>query len=444
MMQVSLETLSELDRKLIISLADNDIQTEVDIRLKNLAPKVQIQGFRPGKVPMKEVKQRFSGRVREEVVRDLMQKSLQEAIESKELKLASYPKINVNSGIDKGDFCFEAIIQVYPEVSIKELNGCDIEVVEAAVEDADLTHMLDQLRNQHKSWKEEARAAKEGDQVEIDFKGFIDNQAFQGGEAKNFKLVLGDKKMIPGFETAIEGHKAGETFDIEVTFPAEYGQEELAGKAARFEIHLHKVESGELPELNDEFADKVGIKDGVEGLKKDIRQNMQRELKKKVSQINRKAVFDKFIETNPLTLPTDLVDIEIKNLQHELYHRVFGREHKANDKMPDFPRELFVDEASRRVHLSLLYAEYVKLHQLQVAQERVHELLDEIVAAYEDSKEAKEWYLADINRMADLENLLLEEAVADKILESAKSVLKKLNFRETMEYANSKTSGDDE
>jgi len=443
-MQVSLETLSELDRKLIISLPDNDIQTEVDIRLKNLAPKVQIQGFRPGKVPMKEVKQRFSGRVREEVVRDLMQKSLQDAIESKELKLASYPKINVNSGLEKGDFCFEAIIQVYPEVAIKELSGCELDIVEATVEDSDLTHMLDQLLNQHKVWKQEDRAAQEGDQVEIDFKGFIDNQVFDGGEAKNFKLVLGDKKMIPGFESSIEGHKAGETFDIEVTFPADYGQAELAGKAARFEIHLHNVESGELPELNDEFADKVGIKDGVEGLKNDIRQNMQRELKKKISQINRKTIFDKFIEINPLTLPTDLVDIEIKNLQHDLYHRVFGNEHKANEKTPDFPRELFVDEASRRVHLSLLYAEYVQLHQLQVSQERVHELLDEIVSAYVDSQRAKSWYLADKIRMADLENLLLEEAVADKILQSATSVLKKLNFRETMEYENSKTSGDDE
>ena len=184
-------------------------------------------------------------------------------------------------------------------------------------------------------------------------------------------------------------------------------------------------------------------KGGVDGLKNDIKQNMQRELKKKVSQINRKAIFDKFMEQNPLALPSDLIDLEIKNLQHELYHRVFGQEHKANEKIPDFPTELFIDEATRRVHLSLLYAEYLKMHNLKVEQEKVEALLDELVAAYEDSKEAKEWYLADKNRMADLENLLLEEAVADKILESAKSVLKKLNFRETMEFGN-KNSGENE
>jgi trigger factor len=442
-MQVSLETLSELERKLVISLAENDILTEVEVRIKNLAPKVQIQGFRPGKVPLKEVKQRYSGRVREEVVRDLMQKSLQEAIESKDLKLASYPKININSGLDKGDFCFEALIQVYPEVKIKELKECDVDIIESEVNESDIKRMLEELRGQHKVWKDETRSAKDGDQVEIDFKGFIEDKPFDGGEAKNFKVVLGDKKMIPDFEKGLVGHKNGETFDIDVTFPADYGQADLASKQARFEITMHNVQSGELPELDDAFAEKVGIKGGVDGLKNDIKQNMQRELKKKVSQINRKAIFDKFMEQNPLALPSDLIDLEIKNLQHELYHRVFGQEHKANEKIPDFPTELFIDEATRRVHLSLLYAEYLKMHNLKVEQEKVEALLDELVAAYEDSKEAKEWYLADKNRMADLENLLLEEAVADKILESAKSVLKKLNFRETMEFGN-KNSGENE
>lgn len=442
-MQVSVETLSELERKLVILLPENDIQTEVELRLKNLAPKVQIQGFRPGKVPMKEVKQRFSGRVREEVVRDLMQKSLQEAIESKELKLAGYPKINISSGVDKGDFCFEAHIQVYPEISIKELTDCEVEIIESNVQETDIKEMLEQLRGQHKIWTDEARAAKEGDQVEIDFKGFMDDKPFEGGEAKNFKLVLGEKKLIADFENGLIGHNKGDAFDLDVVFPADYGQPDLAGKKARFEIVVHNVQSGVLPELNDEFADKVGIKDGVEGLKKDIQQNMERELKKKVSQINRKVIFDKFVEMNPLSLPTDLIDLEIKNLQHDLYHRIFGNEHKANEKIPDFPRELFVEEASRRVHLSLLYAEYLKLHDLKVEQEKVNALLDEVVAAYEDAEEAKAWYLSNKSRLADLENLLLEEAVADKILESAKRVLKKLNFRETMEFNNNKTAGDE-
>jgi trigger factor len=443
-MQVSLETLSGLDRKLTISLPENDIVVEVGDRLKKLAPKVQIQGFRPGKVPLKEVTKRYSARVREEVVRDLMQKSLQEAIESKELKLAGYPKININSGFNEGDFVFEAVVQVYPEFDIKELKECELEIVEGMLHDDDLTNMLDELRKQHRTWLAVDRKSKDGDQVEIDFKGFIDDVPFEGGEANKFKFVLGEKKMIPDFEKGILGHKAGESFSIDVTFPEDYGQQELAGKKARFDITLHQVEAGELPELNDEFSEKLGIKGGVEGLKKDIQQNMQRELKRKVSQINRKAIFDKFLEHNPVDLPSDMIDMEIKNLQHELYHKIFGQEHRPNEKIPDFPRELFLDEANRRVHLSLLYSEYVKKHDIKVAEDKLHAFLDDLVAAYEDSQEAKQWYLSDKNRMSELESLLMEEAVAEKLLESAKANLKKLNFRETMEFANSKTSGDDE
>lgn len=443
-MQVSLETLSGLDRKLTISLPENDIVVEVGDRLKKLAPKVQIQGFRPGKVPLKEVTKRYSARVREEVIRDLMQKSLQEAIESKELNLAGYPKININSGLNEGDFVFEAMVQVYPEIDIKELKDCELEIVEGLVHDDDLTNMLEELRKQHRTWQSVDRKSKDGDQVEVDFKGFIDDVPFEGGEAKNFKFVLGEKKMIPDFEKGVHGHKAGESFSIDVTFPEDYGQQELAGKKARFDITLHQVEAGELPELNDEFSEKLGIKGGVEGLKKDIHQNMQRELKKKVSQINRKAVFEKFLEQNPVDLPSDLVDMEIKNLQHELYHKIFGQEHRANEKIPDFPKELFLDEANRRVHLSLLYGEYVKKHDIKVAEDKLHAFLDDLVAAYEDSQEAKDWYLSDKNRMSELESLLMEEAVAEKLLECAKASLKKLNFRETMEFANSKISGDNE
>ncbi len=443
-MQVSLETLSELERKLTISLPENDIQEEVNVRLKNLAPKVQVQGFRQGKVPMSMVRQRFSSKVREEVVRDLMQSALQNAIELKELKLAGYPKINVNSEIGQGDFNFEAIIEVIPEVEVLELDGCEVEIVEASVADSDLTEMLDKLRGQYKNWADVTRKSKNDDQMTIDFKGFLDGVPFEGGEAKDFTLVLGEKKMIPDFEKGLVGLKAGEELDLEVTFPEDYGQQDLAGKKATFQIKVHAVKEGELPELNDEFAEKLNVKGGVEGLKKDIQQNMHRELKKQVSQINRKSVFDQLIQKNKVALPASLVEHEIKNLQHELYHRIFGNEHHDNEKIPDFPRELFVDEANRRVHLSLLYAEYVKKHQIAVEKAKIDALLDEVVSAFEDSAEAKAWYLKDQNRMADLQSLLMEEAVVEKLLESAKSSLKKMNYHETMEYAQRKNSGDKE
>ena len=441
-MQVSLETLSDIERKLIISLSDEDIQQEVNLRLKNIAPKVEIHGFRPGKVPFSEVKKRFTGRIREEVIRDFMQKSFQEAVESKALKLAGYPKIDVKSEFSQGDFCFEAMVQVYPEIKIKELTGCEIEIIESKIEEADVAEMVEKLRQQNISWKIVERKAKAGDQVEIDFKGFLNGEAFEGGEANHYQLVLGDNKFIPGFEDGIIGHQPGDAFDLDLIFPENYGQADLAGKTVRFAVKLHQVQEGELPEINDEFAEKLGIKGGVEGLKQDLKNNMHRELKNKISQLNRKVIFDKFIESNPVTLPSDLIDMEIDNLKHELYHRVFGSEHKSGQKLPDFPKEIFLEEASRRVHLSLLYAEYLKLHELKVEQDQLNAMLDEVVSAYEDAVAAKEWYQGDKKRMSNLENLLLEEAVADKLLQSAKSVLKKLSFRETMDYVEQKNSGE--
>lgn len=435
-MGVSLETLSELERKLTISLPENTIQDEVDVRLKNLAPKVQIQGFRQGKVPMTMVRQRFSGRVREEVVRELMQNALQKEIEKQELKLADYPQINIQSGLDKGDFCFEAHVEIIPEVSVKDLDGAAIEQVESSVDESDIKDMLTKLLEQHKVWTEVDRGSKKGDQVTIDFKGYVDDKDFEGGEANNFKFVIGEKKMLPDFESGLLKHSKGEEFSIDVNFPADYGQADLAGKMAKFNIKVHAVESGELPELNDEFAQKFIPEGGLEALKQDIEQNMKRELKKHVSQINRKAVFDKLIDANPMALPKGLINREIAELKHELFHRIFGAEHHDNEKIPDFPNEMFMEQAQRRVHLSLLYVEVVKVHDIKVDLAKLEALLEETVAAFENPAEAKEWYQKDKTRLNDLESLLMEEAVMEKILEKANPSLKKMNYRETIEYAN--------
>ncbi|NDH08143.1 MAG: trigger factor [Gammaproteobacteria bacterium] len=442
-MVVSLETLSELERKLTISLPENTIQDEVDVRLKSLAPKVQIQGFRQGKVPMTMVRQRFSGKVREEVVREFMQAELEKEIEKQELKLADYPKIDIKSGLDKGDFCFEAHVEIIPEVSVKDLDGVDIELVESSVDASDVQEMLAKLLQQHKIWTEVERASKIDDQVTIDFKGYVDDQAFQGGEATNFKFVLGEKKMLPDFENGLLERSKGQEFSINVKFPDDYGQAELAGKTAKFDIKVHAVEAAELAELNDEFAQKFGVEGGLEGLQKDIEQNMKRELKKHVSQINRNTVFEKLIEANPISLPNGLINREIAELQHELYHQIYGPEHRDNETIPDFPRELFLEKAQRRVHLSLLYFEVVKQHDLKVEPAKFDALLEETVGAYENPTEAKEWYIKDKNRLNSLESLLMEEAVMEKILLQAKPSLKKMNYRETMEYLEKQNNNGD-
>lgn len=441
-MTVSLETLSELERKLTISLADSEIQDEVNTRLKNLAPKVQIPGFRQGKVPVDVIRKRFSDKVRLEVIDELMKNALEKAIEGQNLKLTSYPKINLTSSPDKGDFSFEATVEVFPEVSIKELENDQIDLIEAQVDEADVEDMIKKLLEQHKVWKDVERASQNADQLVIDFKGFVDNVPFAGGEATNFKVVLGEKRMIPDFEKGLLKRKAGQEFDMEVKFPEDYGQADLAGKEAKFEIKVHQVQEGDMPELTDEFAAKFNIEGGVEALKKDIKENMHRELKKQVSQINRKNVFDKLIEANTVTLPQGLIDREIEELKHQMFHQVFGTKHHDNEVIPDFPRELFLEQAKRRVHLSLLYVEYVKKHSLNVDSKRLDTMIEEMVSAFENPSEAKEWYKTDESRLDDLRGLIMEETVMEKILEFAKPSLKKLNYRETMEIINSKNDGE--
>lgn len=441
-MTVSLETLSELERKLTISLADNEIQDEVNSRLKSLAPKVQIPGFRQGKVPLDVVRKRFSDKVRLEVLDELMRNALEKAIESQNLKLTSYPKINLISSPNEGDFSFEAVVEVFPEVSINELNNQEVDIIEASVDDDDLKDMMNKLIEQHKDWVDVERASINGDQLVIDFKGFQNDVPFAGGEATNFKVVLGEKRMIPDFENGLLNRVAGQEFDMMVKFPDDYAQADLAGKEARFEIKVHQVQEANMPELNDEFAKKFNVDGGVEALQNDIKENMQRELKKQVSQLNRKNVFDKFLEVNPLTLPEGLIEREIAELKHQMFHQIFGEKHHDNEKIPDFPRELFLDQAKRRVHLSLLYIEYIKKHQIELDPKRLDDMLEEMVSAFENPPQAKVWLLKDEARLEELRGLIMEETVMEKILESSKPSLKKMNYRETIEIINSKNDGE--
>lgn len=443
-MAVSLETLSELQRKLTISIADNEIQDEVNVRLKNLAPKVQIPGFRQGKVPLKVVRDRFIDKVRLEVINEMMSNALENAIDSHALKLTAYPSINVVSNPQEGDFSFEAVVEVFPEVAVKELENCEIDIIDAAIDATDVEDMMNKLREHHKEWKDVTRASKNGDQLIIDFKGFIDDVAFSGGEANNFKMLLGEKQMLPDFENGLIERKAGDEFDIEVKFPEDYGQEELNGKTARFSIKVHQVQEGELPEINEEFLKKFNFEGDMVAFTKDIESNMQRELKKTVSAVNRKNVFDKLIAENTVDLPQGLIDREIGELKHQMFHRIFGAEHHDNEKIPDFPNELFIDEAKRRVHLSLLYLEYVKKHNLTVDDARLDAMIEEMTSMYDDPEQAREMYKKDQRRLEDLKSLLMEEIVMEKILESAKPILKKMNYRETMEFANRKNDGESE
>ncbi|WP_419419154.1 trigger factor [Legionella sp. D16C41] len=441
-MQVSVETLKGLERKVTVSVPTEKVEEEVNLRLRSLARKVKIAGFRPGKVPMNVVQSRYSDSVREEVARDMVQSTLYEALKEKELTPAAAPAVEPEQLESGKDFRYSATFEVFPVIEIKELDQPKIELVQAEVKEADIDAMLEKLREQNKEWQEVSREATQGDKVIIDFEGFLDDKPFEGGKAEYYELVLGSNSMIPGFEEKIVGHKPNKPFEIKITFPESYGHKDLAGKETVFKITIRSVMEGKLPELNDEFAEKFNIKEGgLEALKKDIKENMSRELERRVSAMNRERIFDKLLEINSFDLPNSLIDQEIEHLKHDMYHRVFGNEHSDDEKIPDFPRNLFDKQATRRVHLGLLLSEYIKKHQLAATKERVDAMIEKLAKAYEKPEELRNWYYSKKENLAEIEALVTEEMVAEKISEHATIVNKEQSYDEIM---NPKANQDEE
>ncbi|CAM4397662.1 MAG: Trigger factor [Legionella sp.] len=432
-MQVSVETLNGLERKVTISVPTAKVEEEVSLRLKDLAHKVKVDGFRPGKVPMHIVTSRYSDSVRQEVAREMVQSTLFEALQQNELIPAGYPYIEPEE-IEKGkDFKYTATFEVMPVFEVAELNQATVELARSEVTDKDLEEMLDKLREQNKEWHEVSRAVKKGDKVVIDFQGFLDDKLFDGGSAEGHELVIGSGAMIPGFEDGITGGKKDKPFDIKVTFPEDYGHNELAGKEAVFKITVHNIMEGKLPELNDAFAEKFNIKEGgVDALKKDIKENMTRELERRVSMMNREKLFDKLMEVNAIDLPLALIDKEIEHLKHDMYHRLFGHEHHENETIPDFPRELFEEQAKRRVHLGLLFSEYVKKHQIVADKDKVNAMIEKFAGAYENPDELRAWYQSSKEHLAEIEALVMEEVVADKIAADAKIKHESMDYDSVM------------
>lgn len=416
-MQVSVETLEGLERKLTVLLPAEKIDEEVDVRIKKLARTTKMNGFRPGKAPMHEVIKRYSSDVRQEVARELVQSSLYEAIAGQDLTPAGYPTVDLLEIEEGKDLKYTAHFEVYPDVEIHELDKVDIEIVQSKVSAADVDKMIQDLRKQNQDFVSVDRTVADGDRVTLDFEGFVDGEAFEGGRAEGYTIVIGSNSMIPGFEAGIIGAKTDKPFEINVTFPVDYNHAPLAGKESLFKITVTGVEEGQLPELDDDFVEKFGIKEGgIDALKKDIQDNMTRMLERQVSSMNRETIFTKLLEKNPVVLPKALVDDEIADLKHEMFHRVFGSKHTENEKIPDFPRELFEEQAKRRVQLGLVFSEYVKKHELLVDQTRIDAMIDKMSGAYEDADELRKHYRNNKKQMEQLEALVLEEMVAEKIL----------------------------
>ncbi|EKN3599053.1 trigger factor [Yersinia enterocolitica] len=428
-MQVSVETTQGLGRRVTITVAADSIEKAVKSELVKAAKNVRIDGFRKGHVPINIVEQRYGASVRQDVLGDLMQRNFVDAIIKEKINPAGAPNYVPGQYKEGEDFTYSVEFEVYPEVELKDLESIEVEKPVVEVNDADVDTMLETLRKQQATWKETDAAATAEDRATLDFTGSIDGEVFEGGKATDFVLAMGQGRMIPGFEEGVIGHKAGEEFTIDVNFPEDYHAENLKGKSAKFDIVLKKVEVRELPELTEEFIKRFGVADGsVAGLRAEVRKNMERELKGAVRNRVKTQAIDGLVSANEIDVPAALVEGEIDVLRRQAAQRFGGNEKQA----AELPRELFEEQAKRRVVVGLLLGEVISQHELKADEDRVKALIEEMASAYEDPQEVIEFYSKNKELMNNMRNVALEEQAVETLLSKAKVTEKPTTFSELM------------
>jgi len=430
-MQVSVENTSALERRMTIAVPAERVENEVNKRLQQTAKRAKVAGFRPGKVPMSVIRQRFEADARQEAFGDLVQASFYEAIVEQKLNPAGAPAVEPKS-FEKGkDLEFVAIFEVFPEFTVAGLESISVERLTAEVADADLDNMLEVLRKQNVRFEAVERAAEKDDQVNIDFVGKIDGEAFAGGSAKGTQLVLGSGRMIPGFEDGLVGAKAGEERVVNVTFPEDYQNLDLAGKAAEFTITVNSVSAPVLPELNEEFFAQFGIKEStLEGFRAEVRKNMERELRQAIKTKVKNQVMDGLLAANPIEAPKALLENEVNRLRVQAVQQFGG-----NIKPDQLPAELFEEQAKRRVVLGLIVAEVVKQFELKPDDAKVREMIEEMASAYQEPEQVIAWYYKNDQQMNEVRSVVLEEQVVDTVLQKATVTDKSVSYEDAVKPA---------
>jgi trigger factor len=430
-MQATLETISTLERRLKVSLPMQDVNSEVDSRLRRMARTAKIHGFRPGKVPYKLVQQQYGGQIRQEVLGDILQKTFGEAIRQKNLRVAGLPRFEP-SAEPKGNETFEysATFEIYPEVKIGELASTSIKRPALTIGDAEIDKTVDVLRKQRVTYEPVERAAAKGDRVLLDFEGKRDGQVFEGGSGKDHMALIGEKRYIDEFENNLVGLKKGDHKSFEVTFPAGYHSSELAGKQVSFEVSVKEVAQANLPALDSAFAKALGIADGdVARLKDDVRTNLTREVERRIQARVKDQVMRVLHDSAQIEVPKTLVEMEINRLKGEMFENLKARGMKQE---ADLPRELFENDAKRRVTLGLIIAELVRTQNLQAKPEQLKELVAQHAQSYENPSEVVQWYYQSPDRLREVESLALENNVVQWVLSVARAEDVTVEFDELM------------
>jgi trigger factor len=428
-MQVSVESTGTLERRMEVQVPAVEIDKAVDERLQRLSRTVRLKGFRPGKVPVKVVRQQFGQQVRQEVLGDVMQSSFAEAVEQEKLTPAAGPRIEpINVG--EGDLKYRAVFEIVPQIELKGLDTLPVERPVADVSAADIDAMIQNLREQKPTFTTVEREAWDTDRVTIDFNGTIDGQPFEGGAGENIPIVLGAGRMLADFETGLVGAKAGEQRTIKLTFPQNYGAPALAGKNAEFAINVKSVEERHLPELDEEFCKTYGVEQGgIEQLRREVEENMRRELADAIRARVKKQVLDGLAAANPLELPKSMVDAQVRDMQIDAARRMGARD---ASQIP--PPDAFQEAARRRVQLSLLVSEVIKNANIQVNQQQVQARFQELAQQYPDALQAVEQYRTNPQMRRQMEAAVLEDQVVDWLLERARVTDKESSFKELMNF----------
>ena len=432
-MQVSLETTSALERRLTIGVPAERVENEINARLQRAAQQVRIPGFRPGKVPMKIVRQRFGDGVRQEVLGEVLNQTFAEAVQQQQLKPAGRPSIEPKSLEEGKDLEYIATFEVFPDIVLGDYGVIEVVKPVAEVTEQDIGKMIDTLRNQQGTWEAVSRPAKSGDEVNIDFAGRKDGEAFEGGIAEGSTLVLGSNRMIPGFEDAIVGMGVGEEKVVPLTFPADYHSEALKGAAVEFTIKLNAVKEQKPAELNDEFFAKFGVKDGGEAaFRKEVAQNMARELKNATKNKIKSQIMDGLLKVHEeLSVPAALVAEEIKVLRGQMVQQ-FGGANSDMDFSSILPDDMFREQSQRRVKLGLILNEIIVKESVRPEADEVRSAIEEVASTYEDPKEVIDWYYSNRQQLQGIEAMVAEDKVVEQLLSRAKVSEKAVSYEEVL------------